>query len=86
MVEIVDFRSLKKDIESQTFRHRPPNRRRFSGLLRDVVAYEKRTTGISAVKMQAEAEELNQSQRVGMSIVIGLFLRFCFRLPQSGFH
>ena len=41
-------------------------------------------TGFS--KMQAEAEELNQSQRVGMSIVIGLFLRFCFRLPQSGFH
>ena len=36
--------------------------------------------------MQAEAEELNQSQRVAMSIVIGLFLRFCFRLPQSGFH
>ena len=51
MVEIVDFRSLKKkDIESQTFRERPPNRRRFSGLLRDVVAYEKRTTGIAAVK------------------------------------
>ena len=36
--------------------------------------------------MQAEAEELNQSQRVGMTIVIGLFLRFCLRLPQSGFH
>ena len=35
--------------------------------------------------MQAEEEELNQSQRVGMSIVNGLFLRFCFRLPQSGF-
>ena len=39
---------------------------------------------------QAEAEELNQSQSVGTSIVIGLSSRSCFRLPspteQSGFH
>ena len=35
---------------------------------------------------QAEAEELNQSQRVGTCILIGLFFRFCFRLQQSGFH
>ena len=34
---------------------------------------------------QAEAEELNQSQSVGTSLVIGLSFRFCFRLWQSGF-
>ena len=33
--------------------------------------------------MQTEAEELNQSQRVGMSIVIGLFLRFYYDGCQS---
>ena len=37
-------------------------------------------------KSQAEAEEINQSQSVGMSIVIGFSFRFCFRLRQSGFY
>lgn len=50
----------------------------------DSLVYDVVKAGFS--RMQAETEELNQSQRVGMSIVIGLFLRFCFRLPQSGFH
>ena len=35
---------------------------------------------------EAEAEELNQSQSVGTSTVIGLPFGFCFRLRQSGFH
>ena len=38
------------------------------------------------LKLQAEAEELNQSQSMGISIVIGLFSRFCFWLQQSSFH
>ena len=37
-------------------------------------------------KSQAEAEELNQSQCVGMSIVIGFSFPSRFRLRQSGFH
>ena len=38
------------------------------------------------LELQAEAEELNQSQSMGISIVIGLFSRFCFWLQQSSFH
>ena len=36
------------------------------------------------LESEAEAEELNQSQRVGMCIVIGLSFHSCFW--QSGFH
>ena len=37
-------------------------------------------------ELEAEAEELNQSQMVGMFIVIGLSFWLGFRLWQSGFH
>lgn len=33
-----------------------------------------------------KAEELNQSQRVSTSIMIGLFFCYCFQLRQSGFR
>ena len=42
------------------------------------VAYD--LVKITLLASQAEAEELNQLQRVGTSIVIGLSFRFCFRL------
>ena len=45
----------------------------------DSVAYRLVKPGLS--ELQAEAEELNQSQIVGTSIVIGLSSRSCFRLP-----
>ena len=35
---------------------------------------------------EAEAKELNQSQRAETCIVIGLSFRFCFRLRQYGFY
>ena len=47
-------------------------------------AYDLVKTRLS--ESEAEAEELNQLQSVGTSIVIGLSFRFCFRLRQSGFH
>ena len=47
-------------------------------------AYDLVKTRLS--ESEAEAEELNQSQSVGTSIVIGLSFRFCFRLRQSGYH
>ena len=45
----------------------------------DSVAYRLVKLGLS--ELQAEAEELNQSQIVGTSIVIGLSSRSYFRLP-----
>ena len=42
------------------------------------VAYD--LVKITLSPSQAEAEELNQLQSVGTSIVIGLSFRFCFRL------
>ena len=37
-------------------------------------------------KLQAEAEELNQSQSMGISIKIGLFSSYRFWLQQFRFH
>ena len=50
----------------------------------DSIAYDLAKTRLS--ESEAEAEELNQSQSVRTSTVIGLSFRFCFRLQQSGFH
>ena len=47
-------------------------------------AYDLVKTRLS--ESEAEAKEPNQSQSVGMYIVIGLSFRFCFRLRQSVFH
>ena len=37
-------------------------------------------------ELQAEAEELNQTQNAATCMLIGFSFRFCFRLWQSGFH
>ena len=50
----------------------------------DSVAYAQVKTTWS--KSKAEAEEVNQSQRVGTCIVIGLSFRFYLRLRHSSFH
>ena len=52
----------------------------------DSIIYEQEKTGSS--ESQAEVKGLNQSQSIGMCIVIGLSFCFClrFRLRQSGFH
>ena len=44
------------------------------------VTYDQLNTRLS--KSQAEADKLNFSQSMGISIVIGLFYRFCFRLGK----
>ena len=50
----------------------------------DSIVYDHVETRLS--ESQAEAEELNQSQSLGKSIVIGLSFRFCFQFPQCGSH
>ena len=54
------------------------------GLRRLHSAYDLVKTKFS--ESEAEVEEPNQSQSVGMCIVIGLSFPFYFRLQQSGFH
>ena len=56
----------------------------FRGYSVDSVAHDQGKTRYS--KSQIGVEELNQSQSVGMSIVIGVFFRFSFRLRQSGVY
>ena len=38
------------------------------------------------LELPAEAEELNESQSMGMCILIGLSFHFSFGLQQSDFH
>ena len=50
----------------------------------DCLVYNQVKTG--SLELQAEGEEVNQSQSLGMRIVIGLSFRFSFQLRQYGFH
>ena len=50
----------------------------------DCVVYNQVKT--ESLELQAEGEEANQSQSLGMHIVIGLSFRFSFQLRQYGFH
>lgn len=59
-------------------------KKRRSDFAYNSVAYSPVKTGLS--ESEAEEEQLNQSQNVGTSILIGLFFRVCFRLRQCGFH
>ena len=50
----------------------------------DSVAQDQGKTRYS--NSQIGVEELNKSQSVGMSFVISVFFRFCFRFRQSGVY
>ena len=53
-------------------------------LQRERSAYDLVKTRLS--ESGEEVEELNQTQNVGMCIMIKSSFRFCFRLRQSGFR
>ena len=58
--------------------------KRHSDSTHDCVVHNQVKT--ESLELQAEGEEVNQSQSLGMRIVIGLSFRFSFQLRQYGFH